>query len=164
MDGNPLIPEASHTTSAHDEAEGAKLKARLRDGHGARDGTSAPGGGHKVPSVQIDVGAHKYALVSAREPDASPDTPTCNFVVSKAGAAYHCNAAEPLVDSLEESGYTDIRVTGGGRIYFSKDERVIKIFGYSYGFGMADHALSKKTIEQDGRFSGYDVTCSNDGY
>lgn len=74
------------------------------------------------------------------------------------------NAAEPYVELLQERGYRDINVTGGGRIYFNAEEKIINIFGFSYGFGLADHAISKEVVEKDERYKDYDVTWSNDGY
>jgi len=112
--------------------------------------------------VEIAPGAHKYVLISARTPTDSPEQRW--FVVSKRGARYHANAAEPFVYRLEEAGYRDIRVTGGGRIDYRPDERIVSIFGYSYGFGLADHKRSKQVVEEDGRFVGYAVDWSNEGY
>ena len=34
----------------------------------------------------------------------------------------------------------------------------------SYGFGLADHSISQEEIERDGRFQGYDISWTNDGY
>ena len=42
--------------------------------------------------------------------------------------------------------------------------RPLYIFGHSYGFGLADHKLSKQIVEEDGRFVGYSVDWSNAGY
>ena len=72
--------------------------------------------------------------------------------------------AEPFVYRLENAGYTDIRVKGGGRINYMPDERVISIFGYSYGFGLADHKLSKEVMQKDGRYLGIAIDWSNEGY
>eukprot|EP00536_Pseudo-nitzschia_multiseries_P002926 jgi/Psemu1/301681/fgenesh1_kg.41_\ len=87
-----------------------------------------------------------------------------NFVVSRAHAAYHCNAAEPMVETLEASGYKSISVTGGGRIALNTDKRTVSVYGFSYGFGLADHALSVSVIKSDERYQDYEVTWSNDGY
>jgi phosphohistidine phosphatase len=73
-------------------------------------------------------------------------------------------AADPLVSILETRGYTNIQVLGGGRISRDDDSKIISIFGYSYGFGRADHAKSKEIIEADERFGSYNVKWSNEGY
>ena len=49
-------------------------------------------------------------------------------------------------------------------MYFNEDEKKISIFGYSYGFGRADHAISREVVLSDNRYSNFSVTWSNDGY
>ena len=117
-----------------------------------------------LPSVVIARGAHKYVLISAQPANKINDDNISFFVTSKHGAHYHRNAAEPMIDRLELSGYTNIRVLGGGRISLNDDERKISIFGYSYGFGRADHSISKSVIGADERYKDFDVTWSNEGY
>jgi len=152
----------TYTTNEEDQKEVAKLKARLNKRNEATSDDEGLTSWTKIPSVSIDEGANKYVLISATEPSINEETQY--FVVSKKGASYHRNAAEPFVCMLESSGYTNIDVTGGGRILLDSDKKHISIFGYSYGFGLADHALSKSVIEKDERFIGYDITWSNDGY
>ena len=172
------VAAASHTTSAEDQANVAALKARLEGTGGGAHHVDQAGANpapapattdadadaphNQIPRVEIAPGAHKYVLISAHAPMDPPEKRW--FVVSKRGAQYHANAAEPFVDRLEGAGYRDIRVTGGGRINYQPDERIINIFGYSYGFGLADHKLSKKVVEEDGRWVGYAVDWSNEGY
>ena len=161
------VAAASHTTSAEDQANVAALKARLEGtgggaGAAAAEADDADAPYNQIPRVEIAPGAHKYVLISAHAPTDPPEKRW--FVVSKHGAQYHANAAEPFVDRLEQAGYRDIRVTGGGRINYQPDQRIINIFGYSYGFGLADHQLSKKVVEEDGRWVGYAVDWSNEGY
>lgn len=158
------VAAASHTTSAEDQANVAALKARLE---GTSTATAAENGAadapyDQIPQVEIDPGAHKYVLISAHTPTDPPKK--LHFVVSKSGAKYHANAAEPFVHRLEEAGYRDIHITGGGRINHQPDQRIVSIFGHSYGFGLADHRLSKQIVEEDGRFVGYSVDWSNEGY
>jgi phosphohistidine phosphatase len=112
-----------------------------------------------VPSVKIDEGRHKYVQIRA-----SIDGEERVFVTSKRGAHYHRNAAEPLIDELERAGYHDVEVTGGGRIELDARAKRISIYGYSYGFGLADHGLSKSVIMQDPRYRDYEITTSNEGY
>lgn len=116
-----------------------------------------------MPSVTIANGAHKYVLISARAKHETEGSEKY-FVTSKRFAEYHRHSAEALIDKLESGGYTNIRVLGGGRIYLDDEKKLVRVFGYSYGFGRADHAISKKVIEADERYQDYDVTWSNDGY
>ena len=96
------------------------------------------------------------------------------FMYSRRGAQYHRDVADVLIPMLESSGYSNIRITGGGRISrddgealydekftgigSNKKTRKIHIFGYSYGFGQADHALAKQAVDESGAFDGYTVT------
>jgi phosphohistidine phosphatase len=154
------------TTNEEDRTEAAKLQKRLRQVTTVDEDYEIPvlsnnSSSHVIPNVTIDEGRHKYVLVSAISPNANERQ---YFVVSKRGAAYHRNAAEPLVDSLERCGYRSIDVTGGGRIDLDCTKKTIHVYGHSYGFGLADHALSKSVILQDPRFADFDVTWSNEGY
>ena len=73
-----------------------------------------------------------------------------HFVVSRRGAQYHRNAAEPMADALERSGYSSISILGGGRIALDNEKKTISIYGYSYGFGLVSSAfqdgLDKKIL------------------
>ena len=146
-------PPATHTTNEEDRIEAEKLKTRLRANVGAGAAT------RKVDHVQIATGAHKYVLIQAEQ-----NGKTEYFVTSKRGAHYHRNAAEPLIYELEEAGYYDIEVTGGGRINLDETYKTISIFGYSYGFGLANHQISSEVILSDPRYKDYKVTWSNEGY
>jgi len=147
------------TTNAEDQRKAAELQARLASA--SDQATSASDNFVRVPNVSIDEGAHKYVLISARLPGGSTRE---NFVVSRRGAEYHRNAAEPFVEILERNNYSDIRISGGGRIALNTLNKTCSIYGYSYGFGLADHALSKAVVEKDDRYKSYDVTWSNEGY
>jgi phosphohistidine phosphatase len=146
----------SFTTSEEDQRKAAELSARLRDKKGSSSsGTTT----QRLTSVKIDEGAHKYVLINA-----SLDGEEQVFVTSKRGAAYHQNAAEPFVAQLEEAGYYDIEIKGGGRIFLNEDEAKISIFGHSYGFGKADHTISQKAVLADPRYKTFQVTISDEGY
>ena len=146
--------EVTYTTNDNDLAEAAKLKERLAQSEGSSNNV-----GDKVPNVKIDEGRHKYVLISAVSSGKLE-----YFVTSKRGAHYHRNAAEPFVEELDRNGYKDIRIKGGGRIDFDDKSKEIHIYGYSYGFGQADHEISKKVVSSEYRFTNYKITWSNDGY
>lgn len=141
-----------------------KLEDRLSASNNDKANSSVKDDLIPLPSVVIASGAHKYVLISAQPANEIDDDKISFFVTSKHGAHYHRNAAEPMIDRLESSGYTNIRVLGGGRISLDDDKHKISIFGYSYGFGRADHSISKSVIEADERYKDYDVTWSNEGY
>jgi phosphohistidine phosphatase len=158
------------TTNAQDVQNVANLQARLTASSSAssnKDGSITITTYDDIPDVSIDNGAYKYVLISAVPPP-SPTHSSSNlprlFVYSKRGAKYHVNVAEYLIPQLESSGYTNIQVKGGGRILRDDEDKKIHIFGYSYGFGMADHAKAKEVVERCTKYEGYDITWSNDGY
>ena len=155
--------EDNFTTNAKDQEEAAKLKARLEAAQSAstNNNTNSDRSFVPLPSISIAEGAHKYVLISATEPQSDEIK---RFVISSHGAPYHRNVAEPFVERLENKGYQNIKVTGGGRIFRDSDNKKISIFGFSYGFGQAKHEESKAEVENDTRFSDYDVTYSYDGY
>ena len=59
---------------------------------------------------------------------------------------------------MESEGYSDIRIKGGGRILRDDASKKVHIFGYSYGFGRADHEMAKEVVEKSINYSGYTVT------
>lgn len=153
----PCSSSEMYTTNKHDQEEAAKLKARLANQQGAAKKSSED----RVPNVSIDEGAHKYVLLRAKESGAAAAE---HFVVSQRGAHYHRNAAEPMVNVLQHTGYEQIEILGGGRLTLNSKEKKISIFGFSYSFGQPDHGISRKTILEDPRYKDFDVTTSNEGY
>ena len=160
------------TTNAEDQREAAKLRERLRQKkkkhkHSIRTAARHPR--TTLPSsVEIDEGTHKYVLIRALvdDDDGEGGQRYEYIVTSRRGASYHRNAAEPMIARLEAAGgyYHDIEVTGGGRISYNASERKIHIYGFSYGFGQANHAIAQRTVREDPRYKDYTVTISNDGY
>jgi phosphohistidine phosphatase len=148
---------AAYTTNEEDQREAAKLQARLQEKRHAS--SSAGGPGQKLPSVEIASGAHKYVLIRA-ELDGEEQYIVC----SRKGAHYHRNAAEPMIQKLENAGYDGIEVLGGGRILLDENARKISIFGYSYTFGQANHVIAQRVVQQDQRYKDFSVTISNEGY
>lgn len=156
------VTMSNFTTNEEDQREAARLQARLRQTASDDEESGEEYGAYqRIPNVTIAEGKHKYVLMSAILPGTSERQ---HFVVSRKNAAYHRNAAEPMVEALEESGYKSISILGGGRIHLDSERKTISVFGFSYGFGLADHALSKAIIKRDERWKDFEVTWSNDGY
>jgi len=166
------VTMSNFTTNEEDLREAEKLQSRLRQSSEDTDDDEniACTSVQRIPNVTIAEGAHKYVLVTAVIPGSDNRNGNAttaerqHFVVSKRNAAYHRNAAEPLIASLERSGYKSISILGGGRIDLNDDKKTISIYGYSYGFGLADHALSKSIIEKDPQWAEYTIIWSNEGY
>jgi phosphohistidine phosphatase len=163
--GSSITP--GPTTNEEDQRKVAELQDRLQNTRS--DTAAAPRRPainddeiESISSVEIAPGRHKYVLIKATF---IPTGKEQYIVTSKQRAAYHRDAAEPMIDKLEQSGmYCDVEVTGGGRVWYDVENKKIEIFGYSYGFGLANHAISQQVIQEDARFNGYKVTWSNEGY
>ena len=149
---------APFTTNAEDLREAERLQARLRQRQEQPRSSTQPQ--QRLASVHIAEGAHKYVLISAETPDGEPQW----FVTSRTGAPYHRNVAEPMIAQLEHACYTNICVTGGGRIHLQTNAKEMAIFGFSYGFGLADHAQSRRTVLEDPRYQDFAVSISDEGY
>ena len=156
------------TTNAQDLAEAEALQVRLSAQESSTTYKDSDNNNNIfVPTVSIDEGAHKYVLIKASTPSnsgSSSSSTVQHFVFSKQGADYHRNVAEHFIPTLQTAGYYDIRITGGGRILKDSTKKLINIYGYSYGFGMADHSLAVEVVEASGLFEGYTLNWSNDGY
>jgi phosphohistidine phosphatase len=147
-----------HTTNDEDQQEVAKLKSRLKNAPKSK-ATIGELLDPPVPSVDIDEGTNKYVLIKAEY-----DGDEQYIVTSRCGAKYHRNAAEPMIAKLESAGYTDIEVTGGGRISLNTLKKELSIYGFSYGFGLANHSISREVVLQDPRYRHFKVTISDEGY
>jgi phosphohistidine phosphatase len=176
--------DALCTTNEEDQREAQKLKDRIKHQVNPNAAVLLVGTGGKdksrLPSVKIANGRHKYVLIKAeyvapRPPPSttitadgkrnSVATSTQYFVTSQQGAKYHRNAAEPMIAEIEQAGcYQDIDIVGGGRIDLDEHAKKISVFGFSYSFGQANHAISRQVILEDARYQDYDVTISNEGY
>ena len=164
---NNDIPPAQYTTNEQDLKEAADIQNRLlsRAQQTIEDtdtnNNNATVNNDNIPSVSLDEGAYKYVLITANPPSTNQSR---TFVYSKRNASYHKDVAQYLLPILEGERYTNIRIKGGGRILRDIIDKKIHIFGYSYGFGAADHSLAKSIVDQCEEYKGYTVTWSNDGY
>jgi phosphohistidine phosphatase len=153
-------PKPSFTTNEHDQREAARLRNQLQAEKRSKQTISESNtAGTPLPSVEICEGAHKYVQITGSLVGMEQV-----FVVSRNNAAYHRNAAEPFIAKLKRAGYYDIEVTGGGRVAMDEARKKISIFGFSYGFGKANHQLSADIVRKDERYQYYDVDWSDDGY
>ncbi|XP_020811662.1 sex-regulated protein janus-A [Drosophila serrata] len=51
---------------------------------------------------------------------------------------------------------------GGGRIEHDPEKKYMKVYGYSQGFGKADHSQSKQILKT--KYPDYRIEISDDGY
>ncbi|KAK4022697.1 hypothetical protein OUZ56_008149 [Daphnia magna] len=67
---------------------------------------------------------------------------------------------DKVQEELEAVGF-DTECLGGGRIMHDSDKRSIQVYGYSQGFGLADHAVTTELLKA--RYPGYEsITWTNE--
>lgn len=114
----------------------------------------------QIPDVDIDPkGKFKYILIEVTDPETKEKK---HIVRGYKDCPYH-------VDILEKVEQDILKVkcrancVGGGRILHKPEVKAIFIFGYSQGFGRADHTITQKLVQS--KYPDYtDVTWSNEGY
>ena len=74
---------------------------------------------------------------------------------------YHGDIYDRIAPKIEKLG-PKCECVGGGRIFHDAEKKTIEIYGYSQGFGLADHAESARILEK--KYPDYKVTWSNEGY
>jgi len=115
------------------------------------------------PSVAIDIGTFKYVLIEAYATDSDqPDKEHSKLLVrGNLSAEYHADVYDVEEESLRAKGL-DCQCLGGGRILHEKSQKFIKVYGYSVGFGRADHTKTVEVLKQS--FPDYNIEWTNDGY
>uniref|UniRef100_A0A3Q2QTG3 14 kDa phosphohistidine phosphatase n=1 Tax=Fundulus heteroclitus TaxID=8078 RepID=A0A3Q2QTG3_FUNHE len=63
---------------------------------------------------------------------------------------------------LEGGGLLDCECIGGGRIKHEPDVKKIHVYGYSIGYGRANHAVTTEKLKD--QYPDYQVTWDNEGY
>nr|XP_023647394.1 14 kDa phosphohistidine phosphatase isoform X2 [Paramormyrops kingsleyae] len=107
-----------------------------------------------VPAVDIDPsGVFKYVLIRVRSTEEGNDS-SVDIVRGYSWAEYHAE--------LEKGGDLDCECLGGGRINHDSQARKIHVYGYSVGFGRAEHSISTEKLKS--KYTDYEVTWSNEGY
>ncbi|CAF1197018.1 unnamed protein product [Rotaria sp. Silwood1] len=96
-----------------------------------------------VPDVDIgEAGCFKYILIEVR--DRGTTYGKSKFVVrGDAACAYHADVLDIMESQIDPTKLT-LDCKGGGRIRVDPQIRTISVYGYSMGFGRADH---EKTVE-----------------
>lgn len=115
----------------------------------------------KVPSVLIDSeGRFKYILIRMYLKDGDDDSKNKLCVRGNKEGPYHGDIYDAFMATLDET--LDSECLGGGRIEHDPGEKSLKVYGYSQGFGKADHSITVDLLKQ--AYPSYNITWSNDGY
>ena len=115
-----------------------------------------------VPLVKIDEGIFKYVLIKVYGPEQEDGTePSKNIVRGFERANWHSDIYDEVSSSLQGLGL-ETECLGGGRIEHRPDLKRIKVYGYSQGYGKADHTESRRILLTE--YANYEIECSDDGY
>ena len=106
-----------------------------------------------IEPVEIDGGGvFKYVLIKCND----------EFIVRGfKWAEYHADIYEKVEVDMHKKGVS-CSCVGGGRIDHDSDNKRIIVYGYSVGFGRADHSKTVQILLK--KYPEYDITFSNDGY
>ncbi|KAM8744744.1 14 kDa phosphohistidine phosphatase [Acanthopagrus schlegelii] len=111
----------------------------------------------KIPDVEIDPeGTFKYILVRVKVKDGDANK---DIVRGTKSAEYHNHIFEKVSPAMEALGM-ECKCLGGGKIEHNSQEKKLRVFGESTGFGKADHSVSVEKLK--GAFSDYEITWSDD--
>ncbi|XP_071522743.1 14 kDa phosphohistidine phosphatase-like isoform X2 [Panulirus ornatus] len=116
----------------------------------------------QVADVDIDSGTFKYVLIKVHHsPEGGPEV--SKFITrGYRSAGFHSDVYDQVTPNIEKMGL-DCECVGGGRIHHDVDKKIIEVYGYSQGFGRADHRITVDLLKA--KYSGYDkISYSNDGY
>lgn len=114
-----------------------------------------------IPEVKLDNGRFKYVLIKVH--DKSDPNRSKLLVRGSASATYHADIYEREMSKIETNSELETECLGGGRIIHNPDCGEIKVFGYSQGYGQADHSKAVEILKRN--FPEYkSITWSNEGY
>jgi phosphohistidine phosphatase len=110
------------------------------------------------PEVIIDKeGVFKYVQISVQPPASVSSIPLV-FFRGHERCEYHADVFSMYEKALSVAG--SVKCLGGGRI--SVEGTSVRVYGYSVGFGAADHSLCARAIKE--QFPHFTVTHNNEGY
>ncbi|XP_045524981.1 14 kDa phosphohistidine phosphatase-like isoform X2 [Pieris brassicae] len=112
-----------------------------------------------VPVVDIDPsGVFKYILINVYEEVKSGQEPKMTIARGYKRCNYHSDIYDEVQAKLSP---LDCEPLGGGRISHDPENKKIHIYGYSQGYGKADHEITAKLIKA--AFPEYTITISDEG-
>uniref|UniRef100_T1J788 Sex-regulated protein janus-A n=1 Tax=Strigamia maritima TaxID=126957 RepID=T1J788_STRMM len=116
-----------------------------------------------VADVDIDHGRFKYILIKIYENSSPTGEEKSKYIVrGYSWAAYHADIYEKVDEKLKETGI-DAECVGGGRILHDLDKKCLSVYGYSTGYGKADHAITTEILKK--KYPDYvNISWSNEGY
>ncbi|KAJ8339467.1 hypothetical protein SKAU_G00362530 [Synaphobranchus kaupii] len=114
--------------------------------------------------AQADItpdGVFKYVLIRVHSNEEG-DESSIDIVRGYVRAEYHADIYERVAAELEKGGRFHCECLGGGRIKHDSQAKKIHVYGYSMGFGRANHSVSTEKLKA--RYPNYEVTWADEGY
>jgi len=117
-----------------------------------------------VPAVDIDSGTFKYVLIEVTGAPANTDASNkCMYLVrGNTRGEYHADIFEDFESEFYKSSKLRAVCVGGGRIKHTPAKKHIVVYGYSQGFGRADHSVTCKVLKT--KYPDYNIEWNNEGY
>lgn len=114
----------------------------------------------QISNVDIDPsGRFKYILIKVIDSESKAEK---YIVRGYKSCSFHGDIFDQVEAGIIRLG-CKAECVGGGRIRHDPSVKSIFIYGYSQGFGTADHTITEKLIKE--KFSDYtDIQWSNEGY
>ncbi|XP_021933692.1 14 kDa phosphohistidine phosphatase-like isoform X1 [Zootermopsis nevadensis] len=116
-----------------------------------------------IPDVEIDPdGTFKYVLIKVyggKKADSSEEVKT--VVRGFKWGEYHGNIYDKTSEAVQALGL-DSECIGGGRIKHDAAAKKILVYGYSQGFGKADHEVTVSLLKK--KYTDYNISWSDAGY
>ncbi|TKR93159.1 hypothetical protein L596_007664 [Steinernema carpocapsae] len=115
----------------------------------------------QVDNVDLDPkGVFKYILIKVTDNKSKES----KFIVrGYKRCGYHADILDEVMATERKRGLDiDFDCVGGGRVRHEPEKNEIFVYGYSQGYGQADHKKSVDIIKT--KYPSYNVTFSNEGY
>ncbi len=114
--------------------------------------------------VDIDPsGTFKYVLIElyATDPEEPEKEHSKLLVRGKVSAEYHADIYDEEEEQVRAKSL-DCQCLGGGRILHEPTKKYIKVYGYSVGFGRAQHTKAVELLKE--KYPDYNIEWSDEGY
>ncbi|CAI2384452.1 unnamed protein product [Moneuplotes crassus] len=112
-------------------------------------------------TVDIDTGTFKYIQVHVEKEGEEPVI----LIRGYTDCAYHADILSRFqMKEIYEKGLVEYESScpGGGRIKHDEEAKTIEVYGYSQGFGKADHEVTTAKLKD--KYPDYEITWSDEGY
>merc|ERR1712221_46826 len=112
-----------------------------------------------VPDVDIDEGVFKYVYIRVYQDAGGDDRNEKDIIRGYNFAEYHADVYDKTESEITGAGL-DCECLGGGRIEHRPQDKFIKVYGYSMGFGKANHARAVEILQT--KYKDYKIEWSDE--